>query len=571
MRNWGLAVAKLVNTSEQVAELRQRAEEMAERHAAPPSVDPEATLPTWVADMLHELRVHQIELEMQNEELRRAQGRLDDLSARYFDLYNLAPHGYFSLDEFGLILETNLYAAARLGVSRVALVGQPFTRFVARADQDSFYLHRRKLAEAGAAENWELRMVRQDGTEFWAHLEATAAQEADGSPVLRIAMGDISERKHAEEERRHLEAELHHAQSMESLGALTVGIANDMNNTLGAILGTASANLNTQPADSPAHRAFDLITRASERGARLVQSLLNLSRRQPAEEKKLDLNLILLDIVHLLEHSTFKQFQIETVFPSDLSPILGDANALAKAFMNLFINAADAMAPGGTLTLRTRNLGSTQIEVQVEDTGAGMSAETLAQARDPFFTTKDVGKGTGLGLPIVDSIIKDHGGRMDIQSEPGHGTLVILRIPALAKPGQTDAPAQVSGEGGNQGALKVLVVDDDDLVRGSMETLLECLGHAVVTRPYGEDALAIIETGFIPDVVILDMDLPDLGGTRTLLRLRTMLPDVPVLIATGLVDRATLDLIDLHPGVSLLPKPFSAGALQQELDRLVVV
>jgi CheY-like chemotaxis protein len=229
------------------------------------------------------------------------------------------------------------------------------------------------------------------------------------------------------------------------------------------------------------------------------------------------------------------------------------------------------MAPGGTLTLRTRNLGSTQIEVQVEDTGAGMSAETLAQARDPFFTTKDVGKGTGLGLPIVDSIIKDHGGRMDIQSEPGHGTLVILRIPALAKPGQTDAPAQVSGEGGNQGALKVLVVDDDDLVRGSMESLLECLGHAVVTRPYGEDALAIIETGFIPDVVILDMDLPDLGGTRTLLRLRTMLPDVPVVIATGLVDRATLDLIDLHPGVSLLPKPFSAGALQQELDRLVVV
>ncbi len=195
-------MTKAVNTTEQAAELRRRAEELALRHAAPVSTDPESTLPAWAIDMLHELRVHQIELEMQNEELRRAETELERARARYFDLYELAPIGYFTLDESGVIQEANLYAASRLGVSRVALVQQPFTRFIFREDQDSFYLHRRSLAELGTAESWDLRMMRQDGTLFWAHLDAAAAWEAGGPPVLRVTMGDISARKLAEDRNR---------------------------------------------------------------------------------------------------------------------------------------------------------------------------------------------------------------------------------------------------------------------------------------------------------------------------------------------------------------------------------
>jgi PAS domain S-box-containing protein len=260
----------------QAAELRRRAEELAPRHTPPSPADPESTLPTWAVDMIHELRVHQLELEMQNEELRVAQVKLDEAKARYFDLYDLAPIGYFTLDEFGVIKQANLYASLRLGMSRVALVQQHFSRFIFIEDQDNFYLHRRKLSVIDSAGSWDLRMVRQDGTKFWAHLDATASQEADGSPLLRVAMGDISERKHAEDRQQHLEAELQHAQSTESLGTLTVGIVHDINNVLAAILGLASANLDIQPVGSPSYRDFDIITRAAERGATMVQSLLRL-------------------------------------------------------------------------------------------------------------------------------------------------------------------------------------------------------------------------------------------------------------------------------------------------------
>lgn len=177
-----------VNTIEQATELRRRAEELARRHA--PTVDPESTLPPWAVHLLHELRVHQIELEMQNEELRLTQSRLEEFRTRYFNHFDLAPIGYFTLSDSGVILEANLKAASRLGVTRSALVQQPFSRFLAREDQDSFYLHSRRLSGLGSAEHWDLRMVFHDGTEFWAHLDAVAGQDADGASTFRLTMSD---------------------------------------------------------------------------------------------------------------------------------------------------------------------------------------------------------------------------------------------------------------------------------------------------------------------------------------------------------------------------------------------
>jgi PAS domain S-box-containing protein len=562
-------MARAVNTTEQAAELRRRAEELVLRHAAPASADPESTLPAWVVEMLHELRVHQIELEMQNEELRRSQIKLDEANARYFDLYDLAPVGYFTLSESGTILEANLYAASRLGVSRVALVQQPFSRFISRGDQDDFYLHRRKLSEIGSVESWDLRMVRQDGTQFWARLDAATAWEADGPPVLRVTMGDISTRKLAEDQQRRLEAELQHAQSMESLGTLTGGIAHDMNNVLGAILGVASANLDNQPDGSPAYHAFDIITRAAERGAMMVRSLQSLASRQPAEEKELNLNGILQGIVRLLERTTFHKFRLETSFSADLNPIRGDANALSNAFMNLFVNSLDAMAPGGTLTIRTRNIENHQVEILVEDTGMGMSVETLAKALEPYFTTKDVGKGTGLGLSIADSTIKAHHGHMEIQSEPGHRTCVILRFPAVEAASTIDAPVRVPGAGHVPGSLTVLVVDDDELIRGSMQALLAALGHTSAMASGGDEAMAMLQSGLEADVVILDLNMPGMDGSGTLPRIRALRPSLPVLIATGRADQAALDLSHRYPGVNLIQKPFGMAALQEHLERLL--
>jgi signal transduction histidine kinase len=207
----------------------------------------------------------------------------------------------------------------------------------------------------------------------------------------------------------------------------------------------ASANLDTQPDGSPAHQAFDVITRAAERGVMLVRSLQGLACRHLAEARKLDLNVILQDDVRLLEHTTFAKYRLETALSSDLDPILGDANALSNAFMNLLINSVEAMIPGGTLTIRTRNLESHQVEVQVEDTGTGMSEETLTRVLEPYFTTKEVGMGAGLGLSIVDTTIKAHQGQLDIQSEPGRGTRITLRFPALKKLRPANSPTLEPG------------------------------------------------------------------------------------------------------------------------------
>ncbi|MDP2876949.1 MAG: PAS domain S-box protein [Holophaga sp.] len=380
---------------------------------------------------------------------------------------------------------------------------------------------------------------------------------------------DITARKQAEEKQRHLQAQLQQVQKMESLGSLAGGVAHDMNNVLGAILGLASVHLEIQPADSPAYRAFETISQAAIRGGKMVKSLLNFARQSPGEVRELDMNEILREEVRLLERTTLAKIQLEMDLAGDLRPMRGDANALTHAFMNLCVNAVDAMPGNGTLTLRTRNVDNDWIEVVVEDTGTGMTPEVLARAFDPFYTTKEVGKGTGLGLSMVYSAVKTHEGQMEIQSLPGHGTSVRLRFPACplmvpeSLPPVDEALPDVSPKG-----LRVLLVDDDPLIQSSTQTILVALNHEVAPAFCGEEALAKLEGGYAPDVVILDMNMPGLGGLGTLPRLRQLRPNLPVLLATGRVDQVAMDLVESHPLVILMTKPFGIKELQNTLMSL---
>jgi PAS domain S-box-containing protein len=181
--------------------LRRRAEEIAGK-AAQSAGDSEAMSPEELRRTLHELRVHQIELELQNEELRKSEAELDASRARYFDLFDLAPASYCTIGGQGLILEANLTAAALLGLNRGALAGRQITRFIRKEDQDLYYFHCKRILEAGAPQGCELRMVKDDETAFWAHLQVTAAQDEGGAPVMRVVLTDISERKRAEEAQR---------------------------------------------------------------------------------------------------------------------------------------------------------------------------------------------------------------------------------------------------------------------------------------------------------------------------------------------------------------------------------
>ena len=234
--------------------------------------------------------------------------------------------------------------------------------------------------------------------------------------------------------------------------------------------------------------------------------------------------------------------------------------------MNLCVNATDAMAEGGTLTLRTANLGDSQVEVVVEDTGCGMTPEVLDRALDPFFTTKAMDKGTGLGLSMAFTTMQAHAGHLSLQSKPGLGTRVCLRFPASVTrdlDGKTSLPPAPSAAPG----LSVLLVDDDQLIRLATRMLLEVLGHGVQAAASGEEALALLEKGFRPEAVILDMNMPGLGGKGTLPQLRALCPTVPVILATGRADQEALDLVAAHARVTLLAKPFDLEELQDCLGR----
>jgi CheY-like chemotaxis protein len=300
----------------------------------------------------------------------------------------------------------------------------------------------------------------------------------------------------------------------------------------------------------------------------MVKSLLSFARQSPAERRELDLNVIIREEVDLLERTTLSRVHLEMELEPGLRPILGDASALTQAIMNLCVNAVDAMPGQGTLTLRTRNHGHDWIEVMVEDTGAGMTAEVLERALEPFFTTKDVGKGTGLGLSMVYSIVKAHHGQMEIRSELGQGTQVRMQFPACEPAIKATETAAETWVLTSRRALNVLLVDDDELIQSSTKAILQTLGHDTLTATDGESALATVEAGFEPDVVILDMNMPGLGGVGTLPRLRIRLPGVPILLATGRADQAAVSLVEAHKGVMLMLKPFGKKELQEHLERL---
>ena len=481
------------------------------------------------------------------------------LSATGLGLYDWNPRT-------GVVLYDERWAA--MFGNRLEDLTPDFASWSARVHPDDLAHSRAAFEKACRGEGdyaCEYRMRHQDGSWRWVLDQGRiVARDAQGEPTRMVGANlDITERK-------YLESQLNHSQKMEGLGILAGGVAHDMNNVLGAILGLASIHLELQPPGAPIHRSLQTITKACNRGKELIQRLLGFARQRLAEGRELDLNALIGEEVRLLERTTLARVSLQVDLADDLKPIRGDAGALSQLFMNLCVNGVDAMPEGGNLLLRTRNLEGAWVEVQVEDTGIGMSPEVLAQATAPFFTTKEPGKGTGLGLSIAHSTMTAHQGSMKIHSEPGRGTRVSLRFPACGVSLAQPEPAPEVANGFSQGpALHILLVDDDDLIRLSMQSSLEMMGHRLTTAPSGEKALEQLEAGLHPDVVILDMNMPGLGGAGTLPRLRSLRPGLPVILATGRVDQRTLDLVDANGEVTLLAKPFDMAALREHLNPLV--
>jgi len=489
-----------------------------------------------------------------------ARASLEVSEERSLAILRTVMDGFWTADPSGRILTVNDAYCAMSLYAREELLGQPIALVEAQEGPEAIRDHI-KAIRAGESNRFESVHRRKDGSLMPVELCVQALPDGD---ELFAFIRDIGPRKRAEAETIRLQNQLLQSQKMDSLGSMAGGIAHDMNNVLGAILGLASANLGAQPPGSPAHHAFETIIKAAGRGGKMVKGLLDFARARPAEERELDLNELLHEEVSLLERTTLSRVELRLDLEPALRGIRGDPGSLVHLLMNLCVNAVDAMGDAGTLTLRTRNADNDWVEVVVEDTGCGMSPEVLARATDPFFTTKEVGKGTGLGLAMVFRTVKAHRGQLDIQSEPGAGTRVRIRLPAaVPAPGRPEAAAPHPA--GDAAPMKVLVVDDDDLIRCTMKVLLELLGTRPATASSGEEALEALALGPLPDVVILDVNMPGIGGSGTLPRIRERW-QVPVLLATGHVDQAVLDLVDRFPAVLLLPKPYSLEDVKRGLE-----
>ena len=551
---------------EDAAKLRRQAEAIARGKAAKSPENLEALSLEETRQILHELRVHQIELEMQNEELRRVQAELEVSRARYFDLYDLAPVGYCTLNEKGLILEANLTTATLLGMTRGALVKQPITRFIFKEDQDIYYHHRKQLFETGALQVCELRMVKNDGTQFCGHLAATAAQNADGAPVCRAVMTDITERKRMEEE-------LLKADKLESVGILAGGIAHDFNNILTSISGNISM---AKMQVTPGHKIFYLLSAAetsSVRAQGLTRQLLTFAKGgTPVKEIASIQKLIRESSLFVLQGS---KSGCEFQMAEDLWPVEADVGQISQVISNVVINANQAMPEGGTIRITAENLMPEKIHeipvkpgryvrISIKDQGVGIVEKHLLKIFDPYFTTKQA--GSGLGLATSYSIIKKHNGHISVNSLPGAGATFHIYLPASDKEIQVKEEAVLVTGCGN-----ILIMDDDEFLRELVKEMLDMLGYKSAFAKNGAEAIEMYkkarESGKPYDAVILDLTIPGgMGGEKVIKILLNMDPEVKAIVFSGYAEGEVMSNYREYGFKGMMPKPFDSYALGKALN-----
>ena len=475
------------------------------------------------------------------------------------------PFGMHIVDEQGHILSQNSIMKALAGPASLGLTCWELYR---DDRQQCWNCPLREPAPLGETHTLETTGVLGGRTFEISH---TRMMYQGQKAVLEV-FRDITARRRAEEERLALTAQLHQAQKLESLGGLAGGVAHDINNVLGAILGLASGHLEQLPASDPLGRSLETITKACLRGRDVVRSLLYFARKDLGTIGPVDLNALAREILPLLDTASLKRVQIRTDLQEPLPCIQGDAGSLSHALMNLCVNAFDAMPEGGDLLIQTRRRPDGGIELCVRDTGTGMTEEVRKRAMEPFFTTKPVGKGTGLGLAMVYGVVQAHQGKLDIQSELGAGTAVAMVFPVpevpLLQPAPADPPRAAGRTEAHSGRkLRILLVDDDELILEAIGPLMqEVLGYQVQTASGGQEALALIEAGLEVDVVILDMNMPRFNGAQTLARLLALRPAQRVLMATGNSEDSIAPLLVGHANVSSLHKPYSLKDLEMKLE-----
>jgi PAS domain S-box-containing protein len=430
---------------------------------------------------------------------------------------------------------------------------------------------RAREAGAGLVFEWQARRPG-DGSEFPAEVAIRPVRWRN-QPMAVALVRDITERVHADKERRRLEDQLAQLRKMETLGQLAGGIAHDFNNMLTPIMSYAVMLRDEMPSEDPRRGDLDEIVQSSLRAKDLTRQLLTFSRMQPLALKRIHLNQLIGNFEKMLRRTLRENIRIDYALQGDLGWINGDVGQIEQVLLNLAINAQDAMPDGGRLEVRTRNTTITAgvrtvppgkyVSLIVSDTGQGMDEATLARIFEPFFTTKGLGRGTGLGLSTVYGIVRQHEAFIDVNSAPGKGTSFLIYFPGRfqtesAEPMPLERhevrPATYSGA--------VLLVEDQEQVRKSIQTVLEHCGYEVICAQHPSEALSRAAEGKAPvDLLITDVILEGINGHELYAKLLNSNPSLKALFISGY----PLDVIGRHgsldPNINFIAKPFTPAEL----------
>ncbi len=446
-------------------------------------------------------------------------------------------YAIYLLDPDGQVSNWNAGAEAIKGYRAEEIVGRHFSLFYTPEDRESGEPARalRTALDYGKYEK-EAWRVRRDGSRFRAHVVIDPIRDENGTHIgFAKITRDVTERYLVEMELEEARASLFQSQKLQAIGELTGGIAHDFNNLMTVIRGSAELLRNAALGQEKRQRYLDAIIETADRAATLTSHLLAFGRRQPLKPQAVDLNLRLDAFAEMLSRTLGEQVEVRLDLAPGLWPIFVDSTQLETALLNGAINARDAMAAGGRLTISARNAAGERgaadmVRVSLADTGEGIGAEALERVFDPFFTTKPVGKGTGLGLSQIHGFAAQSGGRAEIDSVPGEGTRLHLYLPR-ALGAAADARPCEAGTASGGGAI-VLLVEDNDQVREFAESLLVDLDYRVISVASADAALLVLDREPV-DLLFSDVLMPGMGGIELAIRARRKRGDLPVLLASG--------------------------------------
>lgn len=432
----------------------------------------------------------------------------------------------------------------------------------------------------------EYRIRGRDGGVRWIEDRRQMIYDAAGGGISHVdgLLTDITERKNAEEERRRLEEQFLQAQKMEAIGRLAGGVAHDFNNILTAIIGYCDIALaRLDPAVPPFHEAEE-IRRSGERAAALTRQLLAFGRKQVLQPQILNINHIVANMEGMLSRLIGEDIRLHIAPAADLWNVKADPNQVEQVIMNLAVNARDAMPYGGTLTIGTENAELSgryaeshypaspgeYVMLAVSDTGCGMTDEVKARIFEPFYSTKEKGKGTGLGLATVYGIVKQSGGSIWVYSEPGRGATFKIYLPRAMEAPEVRPRGEAAVERRLTGTETLLVAEDDETLRALLETILSDAGYKVLMAGRGTEAL---ETGSRHGdrihMLLTDVVMPGMSGSELARKFSSIAPGGKVLFMSGYTENAIVHQEVLDPGVPFLQKPFTRESLLRKVREVL--